>query len=175
MKNTIGILLIIILLLNSCSTKVVSIYNTRIPNKKVAAFMVQSSGEHASTSTENDKLDKLLQSIIKENLELQGLKMSALPDIIVDYKINIFTSSETQNNNYNRSLYNSYYSPYDYYATRNYKEGVFIIEVKNSAGKLVWQGSKSFKISSRKSVQELLPEICQQIIAVYKIQGEGEQ
>jgi uncharacterized protein DUF4136 len=171
MKKRTGILLITILLLNSCSTKVVSIYNSRVPNKKPSTFMVQSTGEHASTSTENNKLDILLQSIIKENLELQGLKMSALPDIKVGYKINVFTSSETQNNNYSHSFYNSYYSPYDYYGSRNYKEGVFIIEVKTSAGKLIWQGSKSFKISSGKSVQDLLPEICQEIIAVYKIDG----
>ena len=61
-----------------------------------------------------------------------------------------------------------YPSSYDY-STQSYKTGVFIVDIKNSRGKLVWQGSKTFKLKSKQSVQATLPEICQEVIAAFDI------
>ena len=171
MKTRICLLVIFIFLLSGCATNVVSIYNYDIANIKPNTFLILPANEPASLSAENKKLDSQLQTIINNGLEFKGLKNSAIPDLYVSYIINVHTSSETQEDNYSRS--NRYYYSYPYnYSTRNYKEGVLIIDVKNDDGKLIWQGSKTFKIRSKQSVEELLPEICQEIIATYNIEAK---
>jgi len=139
-----------------------------VANINPKTFGVFAAEDYASLSEANKKLAGQLKSIISKGLELKGLRGSALPDLYVSYLINVHTSSETQRDNYNpynRYNYNSYYN----YSTRNYKEGVLIIDVKNDDQKLVWQGSKTFKVSSKQSISELLPEICREVIAVYTI------
>jgi len=163
------LLVIFIYLLSGCATKVVSIYNYDIANNKPNTFLIIPASESASLSDDNKKLDKNLHAIISNGLELKGLKNSAIPDLYVSYIISVHTSSETQQDNYSR--YNRYYysDPFNY-STRNYKEGVLIIDVKNDDGKLIWQGSKTFRIRSKQSVEELLPEICLEIITAYNIE-----
>ena len=164
-------MVIFILLLTGCATKVVSIYNFDAVNKNLNTFWVHPTSEHVSLSVENQKLDSQLQSIINNSLTLKGLKASALPDIYVSYIVNVHTSSETQQNNY--SPYSRYNYDYFYnYSTRNYKEGVLIIDIKNDNGKLIWQGSKTFKIRSKESLQEILPEICREIITTYNTEAK---
>jgi hypothetical protein len=153
-------------MLASCATKVVSIYNHDISNKNHNSYLIQPTTEYASLSAENQKIDSLLQKVISKSLEGKGFKLSALPDLYVSYIINVHTSSETQQDNYSPYNRYNYYYPYNY-STRNYKEGVLIIDVKNDDGKLIWQGSKTFKIRSKRSVEELLPEICGEIMTAY--------
>jgi hypothetical protein len=165
-------LLVVILILAGCATKVVSIYNYSNTNKNPSTFFVSPSSEYASLSLANKKIDSLLQKVISKTLGLKGLKVSSLPDLYVSYIINVHTSSETQTeSNYPYDRYN--YSYYQNFSTRNYKEGVLIIDIKDNRGKLIWQGSKSFKIHSKQSVEELLPEICQEIITTYKINPDN--
>lgn len=165
------LLILFIFLLTGCATKVVSIYNYDIANKKPGTFWVHPISEYASLSADNQKLDNKLQAIINNSLVLKGLKESALPDIYISYIVNVHTSSETRQDSYNP--YNRYnYNYYSSYSTRNYKEGVLIIDVKNDNGKLIWQGSKTFKIRSKESIEELLPEICREIITTYNIDAE---
>lgn len=165
------LLVIIILVLSGCATKVVSIYNYDVANKKVNTFIVEPTSEYASLSADNQKVENLLQTVISKSLGLKGLRPSALPDLYVSYIINVHTSSETQQDNYNS--YNRYYYTYPYnYSTRNYKEGVLIINIKNDNGKLIWQGSKTFKIRSKQSVEVLLPEICREIMTAYNMDAE---
>ena len=163
--------LIFIFLLISCAPKIVSIYNHDLTNKTPVTFLVHPASEYTSLSAENSTLDNRLQKIIYNSLVLKGLKESALPDLNVSYMINVHTSSVTQQDNY--SSYNRYNYNYPYnYSTRKYKEGVLIIDIKNNAGKLVWQGSKTFKIGSKQSIDGMLPDICREIISVYNITAE---
>ena len=164
-------MVIFIFLLSGCATKVVSIYNSDIANNKPNTFLIIPASESTSLSADNKKLDSKLLTVIRNGLELKGLKDSAIPDLYVSYIISVHTSSETQQDSYSR--YNRYYYSYPYnYSTRNYKEGVLIIDIKNDDGKLIWQGSKTFKIRSKQSVEELLPEICREIIMAYNIEAE---
>jgi hypothetical protein len=167
MKAKSYLLVIIILMLSGCATKIVGIYNYSAIDKTPATYFVHLPGESAS-SIDNQRIDSLLQTVISKSLELKGLRSSSLPDLYVSYLINVHTSSETQQDNYNpynRYNYNYYYN----YSTRNYKEGVLIIDIKNDDKILVWQGSKTFKIRSKQSVEELLPEICREIMTAYNI------
>jgi hypothetical protein len=111
---------------------------------------------------------------VKKDLESKGLRPSSLPDIYVSFVINIHTSEETTVDNYSRYDYNRRYYNYgymnpDFYNTNQYKEGVLIIDIKNADNKLIWQGSKTFKVKSRASLRESLPQICQEIIASFDL------
>ena len=171
MKVRFCLLLILSFLLTNCSTKVVGIYNYNVTHKKPDTFLVYSAGEYTSLSPDNEDLDSQLQQIISNSLLLKGLKNSSIPDIYVSYIISVNTSSETQRNN--NSPYTRYYYDYSYnYSTRNYKEGVLIIDIKNDDNKLIWQGSKTFKVKSKQSVEELLPEICREIMTAYNIEAK---
>lgn len=161
----------IIVMLSGCSTKVVSIYNSTVANNKARTFFIEQTNEYASLSTDNQKTDGLLQTEISKSLGLKGLEMSSVPDLYVSYIINVHTSSKTQQDNYSPYNRYNYYYPYNY-STSNYKEGVLIIDIKNDEGKLIWQGSKTFKIRSKRSVEESLPEICREIIAAYNFDVE---
>ena len=164
------VLVIISLMLSGCATKVVSIYNSNVADIKANTFFVEPTNEYASLSEDNQRVDSIMQAVINKSLGLKGLKVSSLPDLYVSYIINVHTSSETQQDNYSPYNRYNYYNPYNY-STRNYKEGVLIIDIKNDDGKLIWQGSKTFKVRSKRSVEELLPEICREIMTAYNIEG----
>ncbi len=159
-------MLIAVMIITGCATKVVSIYNTDIKRQTPNTYLLQTSENLGSLSVDNKKLDSILQGIIISGLDNKGLKSSSLPDLYVSYLINVYSSSETTSN-YDLYSY-SYYSYYNY-TTRNYKEGVLIIDIKNDDGILVWQGSKTFRLRSRLSVHDLLPKICREIIETYKL------
>ena len=163
--------MISILILSGCATKVVSIYNHDVTNKNPISFLINPASEYASRSVANQKIDSVLQAVISQSLSLKGLKISALPDLYVSYVIDVHLSSETQQDNYSPYNRYTYNDPYNY-STRNYKEGLLIIDIKNNRGKLIWQGSRTFKIRSKQSVEALLPEICREIMIAYNINGQ---
>ena len=153
-----------------CSSNIVGIYNTEIGHSTFRTFGLSQSSSIGSTSTDNQSLDSLLLTIISSELLEKGLKKSSIPDLYASYLISIYPSStESQNINSPYSNYNNM-DPYYYnYTTKTYKEGVLIIDIKNDTGKLVWQGSQNFKLKTRSSVNETLPEICRAIISTYKL------
>jgi len=162
-----SLLILTLWILAGCATKVASIYNYEVAKKRHTTFLLHHS-EYDTLSADNNNLDNELFAIINENLRQRGLKSSALPDLYVSYIIKVHTSTESQrNNNYNNYNYaNRFNSPYNY-STQNYKEGVLIIDIKNNDGKLIWQGSKTFKIRSKHNIRDSLPEICQEVISAY--------
>jgi uncharacterized protein DUF4136 len=171
MRVRTSILIIMVWLFSGCATKVVSIYNSRAGVKSPRTFLVRTARERTVLSEENQQLDSLLQSIITNNLKHKGLKVSAIPDLYVSYLINTHSATEvsdTYNNAYYGYNYYTYPTYYDFNA-RTYKEGVFIIDIKNNNDVLIWQGSKTFKVRSKLSIQDLLPDICREVIDTYKI------
>jgi len=170
MKVKNKLILFLVLSLTGCSAKVVSIYNSDVSNVSYKTFTLQNVRKPNSVSSDNKKLDSLLSKIIIKNLLEKGFKQSSIPDLYASYLINVHSSFETQNNNYNPYSASSYFDPYSYnYNTRTYKEGVLIIELKNDEGRLVWQGSKTFKLNSKSSIRETLSDICLEIIETYQI------
>ena len=168
-----SLLLLFLWLITGCGTKVVGNYNDSAFNNNQRTFIVQLPRASKSLTGENKLLDNRLQDIITTNLENKGLSTSSLPDLYVSYIISVYNTSETTSNNYN---YNNQYSRSNYmypssydYSTQSYKTGVFIIDIKNSRGNLVWQGSKTFRLKSKQSVQATLPEICQEVITAFDI------
>jgi hypothetical protein len=168
-----SILLIFAFLITGCAPKVVGIYNDSAFKKNQRTFIVLNPKRDNSLPGEKKLLDDRLNDIITTSLENKGLKTSSLPDLYVSYMASVYNTSETtsNNNNYNNPYSRNnymYQSPYDY-STTSYKTGVFIIDIKNSQNKLVWQGSKTFKLKSKQSVQATLPEICREVIMAFDI------
>lgn len=164
MKVKNSLLLVCILLQYGCGTKVVSIYNIDHNRKTPSTYQIITQRESSYLSAENKKLDSLLQTIIQKGLIAKGLDSSSIPDIYVSYLINVYASSETTRNN---NMYNYTYPSSFNYTTRNYKEGVLIIDIIDEDRILIWQGSKTFKLRSRLSVHDILPDICKEIIDTY--------
>ena len=168
-------LLIFFWLFAGCATRVASIYNYSVADGNFQTFTVVPPAERSSQTPENKLFDQRLQDIITTSLENKGLQTSALPDLYVSYTISVYSTSETTsnyNNPYGHNYYNSYYYPSSFdYTTRTYKTGVFLINIKNSRGKLIWQGSKTFKLKSKESVQVRIPEICREVIEVFSLSG----
>lgn len=162
-----------VILLAGCSPKVASIYNTASIKSKPQSFYINPLDQLQTKAEGEVNLSYQLETIVQENLESKGLKPSSLPDIYVSFVINIYTSEETTVNDYNRYNYNRYnnygYMDPNFFNTNQYKEGVLIIDIKNADDKLVWQGSKTFKVKSRASVKETLPELCREIIATFDL------
>ena len=162
--------LVLLLSIAGCSPKVVGIYNDGV-GRNAKSFLIILQEKEKELSEENEKLDNQLQEIISESLVNKGLEASRLPDLYVSYMINVHTATDTQPDhyNYNRFNYYNYYynNPYYGFSSRTYKQGVFIIDIRNSENLLVWQGSKEFKLRSREGVPDVLPEICNEVIAVF--------
>ena len=160
-------LLLVVSGLFGCAPQVVGIYNSDQVKIEPKTFYVYGIEDVKSLSDAEKQLNKRLVDIINDDLEMKGLKKSSLADIYVSFMVNVHTSQETREtpiNSYNYRYYNyNYLNPYNS-STQNYKEGVFIIDVKNQDNKLVWQGNKTFKLKSRDSVQEVLPVICAEVI-----------
>lgn len=167
--NRFGMILIF-LLLASCSPNVVGIYNPGSLKSTPTSYHVYSSDEIELRSEKEQEFDQKLVNIIAQNLDSKGLENSSLPDIYISFIINVHSTEETQQTNYNSYDYrynnNRYYDPYRY-ESQSYKQGVLIIDVKNADNKLVWQGSGSFKLSAKKSSREELLARCLEIISSY--------
>lgn len=173
-KVKFSILILTLYLFTGCASNVVSIYNAEI--KRPKTYIIKLPNTVTSSDDKNTGLDSLLQQIIGHSLKSKGIQPSSLPDLYVSYTISIHSSSESQNKEYNPYSRNTYLnnSRNNYrvadrntYSTHTYKEGVLIINIKNKRGKLHWQGSNTFKLKSKLSIEDVLPEICQEIIDAY--------
>ncbi len=177
MKSYYTIWLIIGLALGGCSEQVLTFYNQSLANEAYRSFTV-TVPEDTEMPPQAALLDKQLRDIITTALLNKGFAESALPDLYVSYFVSTQTTSETTSGRpgpygYPYSYGYGYpYSPYDYNTTtREYKTGVLVIEIKNAAGKLVWQGSKAFKVRSKETLAAVLPAVCQEIMAACSLQA----
>lgn len=160
-------LIIFFWLATSCATKVVSTDNFSIAPVEPKTFLIKTTYNYSSLSTENQRLDEQLHQIIEVGLKKKGLIIASKPDYYVSYLVNVYLSSEVRkDNNYPYCGYDFMY-PY-YYSATEYEEGVLIIDLKNHLGELVWQGTKQFNLTSIQEVQKMLPDICRKIIKSYK-------
>ena len=169
MRNT-SFYVWIILLMACGGTRVVSFYNPTYERNKYKSFTIRENYDHDKLSREHQKLDSLILDEVRKGFLSLGYKESSLPDLYVTFQINLNTTSETHTERNYYSGYNYYgYSPYPYNIyTTNYKEGVVILEVRNDNNKLVWQGSKDFKVKKGKETSELLIETIGEIARSFK-------
>ena len=161
----------LLLIAASCSTsKVVSYTNDESGIARAKSFGLIRSNKKENLNSDQDKMDSVMLNTMKEELVRLGYQPSGSPNLFFEYSVVLNTSSESrvnQPNYYDRR----YYYPYSYnYNVTNYeyREGVVIVEAKKTNGKLVWQGSLSFKVSNKKaSTRELLLNTLREVTASF--------
>lgn len=123
----------------------------------------------SSLNPDQVRLDSLLENTINEVLQTKGYVKSYPSDVYVSFQITTSNTSTSQVNNpyYSRRSYYPYYNNYDVDVTQ-YKEGVFLIELHHQNDKLIWQGSKTFKVRNSKEIKQLLKQDAAEIIGAFK-------
>ena len=159
-----------LLFLAACSSRVVGIYNPGSLASKPQSFHVYSSDRDRENLPEKEKFDQQLIDIISESLTAKGLQKSSLPDLYVSFIINVHSTEELNQTAFSpydyRFRYYGYYDPMRF-NSQTYKQGVLIIDIRNADNNLVWQGSKTFKLSARHSSTEELLASCREIITEF--------
>lgn len=160
------ILLSLLALASACSTSVKSFYV--VDENKIAfdTFSFYARNDD-NLRPKQQELDSLIELSVSEVLIEKGFSKANYPEAYLSYKITLGTSSTTSIDQYQR--YGSNYYPGYNTNTTHYKEGVLLIEIYSKDDKLLWQGSKSFKVGKSKNTQLLLLEMAREITSAFKL------
>lgn len=160
--------LVILLILGGCSaTKVISFYVEDESNIDFSTFSFYKR-ETGKLNKEQLQLDSLLETTIANKLIEKGYKKAYPSDVYISFQITTGSTSSSQMNNpyYGSRRYYPYYN-YNVSVTQ-YKEGVLLVELRNNDDKLIWQGSKTFKVRSSNEIKQLLLQNASEIIQAFK-------
>ena len=162
---------VFVFIITSCASNTISFY---VVDENRISFDTFSFYERGSTyiKPQQKSLDSLIENSISMELLNKGYKLRNNSDVYVSFNITMGSSSSTNVDNRNYQTYQRYSTP-NYYpnystTTTDYKEGVLLIEVWSSEEKLMWQGSKSFKVRKSVDTQALLIQYAREITASFK-------
>jgi len=176
-------LLILLIALGCKSTEVQSFYNESVDFGQFYTFKIinplhrgNDFSEKGIEATEN------IENSIAHEMELKQYRYGTRADLVVNYQIILDDKIEYRVNDY-YSPYSYRYSgyPYDpYYSVskKHFKEGVFMIEIKDQRNrKLLWQGSLDLKINKKylKDSKSIISETVALILKDYPfVAGKSE-
>lgn len=164
MKQLIPFLLLSII--SSCSSsRVVSFYVIEEDKIEFSTFSFYDRNKK-NLRPQQEELDRLIEHTIYTELVRKGYTKKNYSDVYISYKITLGTSSSSNINRYPN--YSSYYYPNYNVNTTHYKEGVLLIEFYSNNDKLIWQGSKSFKVGKSKNTKALLIQYAHEITNSFK-------
>ncbi len=161
--------IILLFLISTCTPKVISFYVVDANKISVDSFSFYAR-DTKELRPQQKELDSLIERSITSELLKKGYKKIGESDIIVSYQITLGTSSTSNVNNqhFNNYQYNRVYYPDYNVTTTNYKEGVLLIEFWNKDEKLLWQGSKTFKVRKSVDTKEMFIEYAKEITSAFK-------
>ncbi len=162
MKTLIQIILFV--LLSACSSNIISFYVINENKIELSTFSFYERKTNNLTP-EIKKFDSLVEQSISEALISKGYVKQSYSDVYISYHI---TTGTTSSSNIDNNRYNNNYSPYQNVNTTHYKEGVLLIEVFSKQDKLLWQGSKAFKVRKSIDTKELLIAYAKEITNSFK-------
>ena len=167
MKKISAILIMATLLFfTSCiSSKVISFYVIDDVDLNFQTFSFYRR-EVSKLNTEYIEVDKKIQHSIETELINKGCKKANPSDVYISFKITTETNISNQINR--PSNYYQGYSPYYNISTSQYKEGVMVFEFWSDNDKLLWQGSKTFKVRKSQELKELLVQYAMEITSSFK-------
>jgi len=176
-------LLILVIALGCKSIEVQSFYNESVDFGQFYTYKIinplhrgDDFSEKGYEATEN------IENSIAQEMELKQYRYGARADLVVSYQIILDDKIEYRVNDY-YSPYSYRYSgyPYDpYYSVskKHFKEGVFMIEIKDQRNrKLFWQGSLDLKINKKylKDSKSIISETVSLILKDYPfVAGKSE-
>ena len=115
---------------------------------------------------QQQELDSLIELTISNELIRKGFEKQGSSDVYVGYKVSLGTSSTTS---IDRQRYTSpVYYPNNNMSTTHYTEGVLLIEIYSKEEKLLWQGSKAFKVGKSTNTRMHLLKYSEEIISSFK-------
>ncbi len=158
-----------LIFLVSCSPKVTSFYVVDENQIHVETFSFYAR-EQQDLNLQKAELDSLIEKAITQKLINKGYVKTYPSNIYVSYKIMSDKTFKTHTQGtYNPVVPNFNNMPYDNFIyITEHKEGILIIEFYNENDKLLWQGSKSFKVRKSINTQELLIMYAKEITASFK-------
>lgn len=168
------ILFLLLIILSACSSRVISFYVVEENKIQFKTFSFYARSKQ-NLNPQKVRLDSLIEELISYQLIMNNYKKEYPSDVYIAYK---FISDKTFNTHtdYSPPLNQANYT-FDnpnlpnnsnfYYVTEQ-KEGVFMIEIFDNNDKLIWQGSKSFKLNKSTDTKELFQKYVEQIVATFK-------
>lgn len=160
-----GYLLFLSFLAACSSSKVISFYVVEEQSINFESFSFYTRNLK-DLRPQQKELDSLIELSISTELIRKGFKKRDFADVYVSYKISLGTSSTAS---VERPRYSSpVYYPNNNVNTTHYKEGVLLIEISTKDDKLLWQGSKSFKVGKSTNTRLLLLDYAQEITGNFK-------
>lgn len=161
------ILFSVLVTLSACTSGVNSFYVVDESKIQFDSFSFYER-EKQSLNSKKVKLDSLIEELISKQLIIKGYNKSFPSDVYLSYKI-ISDKTYKTHTDYNypgSSIYNN--ATPNYYNVTERKEGIFMIEVFDQDDKLLWQGSKEFKVNKSTNTIALLENYIEKIIASFK-------
>ena len=164
-----------LLILSSCSSpKVVSFYNEQVDFSKYTTFeIINPANPDDKISDRNIQSDENIENAIRKEMNFRGYRAEVNSNLWVFYRVILDNRSDVHINDYSLATRTF---PYATVNTYNYKEGILMIEMKDSGTrKTIWQGSLDLKIGSRKTNTDALQEAMRLIFEDYPFRaGKGE-
>lgn len=158
-------LIVIASVFNFCSPSTISFYVVDENKINFNSFSFYDR-DTKTLKPKQQELDSLIELAISTELIRKGFEKQSTSDVFVSYKISMGTSSSTS---IDRQRYSSpVYYPANHISTSHYKEGVLLIEIYSQKDKLLWQGSKAFKVGKSIDTPRLLLEYAKEIISAFK-------
>ncbi len=120
-------------------------------------------------------LDSLIEHVITTQLIKKGYTHTSPSEMYIGYRIMADKTFKNNDNNYynpysqNGLRYPTNYNNLDnnHYVTER-KEGVLMIELYNNNDKLIWQGTKAYKVGKSTDIRALLISHIELIMADFK-------
>lgn len=157
---------LILLLFQSCAPpKVVKFLNSELDYSQYHTYrLINYKSDDKSYAVEGQAFYDEIENGIKQNMSAKGYQPLDRPDLIARYEIVSTTATETNNRNYDPYGYNYYIPP----TTKNYTEGIVLIELRDrKQKKLVWQGSLDLKYTMKGEAKLTLLEAINRIFESY--------
>ncbi|MEQ8904182.1 DUF4136 domain-containing protein [Ekhidna sp.] len=166
-------LLVSIILLSSCSPKVVSYLNTKAPFKQYETYrVVTAKADSKNITPENTLVFDLIKEHIHNQMRARDYEQSNVsPDLTLRYEVTSSTrveSNNTQNNPF-------YFQPYQI-TSRTIYESIILLELFDSNKKLVWQGSYDLRQEKKeKRVSRAIEKAIGYIFTTYPYKANSNQ
>ncbi len=172
------IYILTILFISACAPKTLSFYVMDESNINYTTFSFYAR-DRQNLIEQKAKLDSLIENVITSQLLNKGYTHTSPSEMYVSYKIMTDKTYKNQNSNgYDPSAPNgvgyprNYSSNYNNQMNNNYvverKEGVFMIDLYDNNDKLIWQGTKAYKVGKSTDIRALLISHIGLILADFK-------
>lgn len=173
--------ILVVLFISACSAKTISFYVVDESDINYTTFSFYARDKQ-NLIDQKAKLDSLIEHAIMDQLLKKGYTHTSPSEMYISYKIMSDKTYKNRNNNHYDPLapnelgyptgYPTGYPPNYNNLNKNYvierKEGLLMIELYDNDDKLIWQGTKAYKVGKSTDVRALLINHIELIMTDFK-------